>query len=79
MRERSSMENFYPVYEKVEDWSILDRMTVHDFNENEHTFEAINVQIGNLIYDDKHTSPITRWIPRKDYECLLEQSGMVVW
>jgi len=73
------MENFYPVYEKVENWSVIDSRTIHDFTENEHPFEAVNVKIGNLVYDDNHTSPITRWITRNEYEYFLNNAGIVIW
>ena len=76
----------YCDYLGVEDWEIMEVKTCHLFNQDETPFEALQVRIGTMTYH--HTTvegnvidkyPIIRWITRKQYETLKQNSGVVVF
>ena len=82
------MKNYRPVYRDIKDWAILDERTIHDFSESETSIEVVEDLIGTLHYDhlniinqhyEEKRTPIIRWITRKEYDCLVENEGTVIW
>ena len=76
----------YNDYLKVEDWEILDTKVCHAYNDDETPFEILNVRIGTLVVHKNTINgptfehfPITRWIPRSEYDTLLRNSGVVIF
>ena len=76
-----------PRYLDVEDWEILDRRTIHAYNEDETPIEVLKVQIGTyqsystvLDFNTRGPEqPIIRWLPKSEYTRLLNAGGPVLW
>lgn len=79
------MSNLYPRYKDVSDWTVLDKKTIHMYDEFETPVEVVQVEIGTLSSIDSYTmhispiGPITRWLSKKEYDYLRANEGTIIW
>ena len=81
------MIKMFPKYYDVNDWKILDSMTVHAYNDNETPIDIVKVQIGAVercevdfrYHYSATTFPIIRWITKKAYEDFNKAGDIIVW
>lgn len=73
-------------YYKVEDFVVLDEKVFHHYNEDETTFFAVKLQIGDVLtYKmgshgvEVEKSPIIRWVSRNEYNRLIKNSGVIIF
>ena len=77
---------YYRDFWAVEKWRALEYKECHFFNEEETSFWAVNVEIGEMtVYkttingSSVEKQPITRWIPVKEWNRLLKNAGVVIF
>ena len=81
------MKHFRPRYKNIEDWTVLETIVCHAFNEEETPFEALKLKIGVLDTEEislhnhyyKNTTDIIRWVSRNEYDYLMAHKGEVIW
>lgn len=79
-------KTFYPNYNEVEDWKILDKKIVHSYGDTELPLEVVCVEIGTLdisyptvFGSTLERTPIVRWMSRDDYRYFKEMRGVVIF
>lgn len=79
-------KTFYPNYNEVEDWKILDEKIIHSYSDVELPIEVVCVEIGTLdiFYPTAFGStlertPIIRWMPKTEYCYFKEKRGVVIF
>ena len=81
------MKNLHPLYRPISQWKVLETYACHDFTEFAATIEAVKVEIGTLYADHINinntltsvTTPIIRWLTRKQFDYLNKNEGMIIW
>ena len=81
------MKNYRPMYRDLENWVVLDTVTIHDFSNEENPIEVVELLIGTLHYETvdfnqkykESRTPIIRWITREHYEHLVDNAGVIIW
>ena len=81
------MIRMFPEYSNVNEWTVLDEMTIHAYDEEETPIEVVKVQIGTVYRYDVNfgwnfkasKTPIIRWITKKEYNYFSKENDTVVW
>ena len=81
------MIRMFPRYYDINDWEILETLTIHAYDTAETPIEVIKVKVGfvdkyeiNLGW--QYTAdilPVIRWITRAEYNRLKEREGTIIW
>ena len=77
----------FPKYFNVNNWKILDRKTIHAYNDAETPINVVKVEIGTVeryevdfgYHYRAATFPIIRWITEKEYETYIRTEDVIVW
>ena len=81
------MKMMRPNYYDMNDWTILDRMVVNMYDEDETPINIFKVKIGVLDAEtininntySKRTFDIVRWLSEGEYERLKRNAGVIIW
>lgn len=81
------MVRLFPEYRHVDNWQVLEQMTIHAYDDSETPIEVVKVEIGTVYqynlgmgWSYSATSyPIIRWLTKKEYEHFKGKDSVVVW
>lgn len=68
------LQAYSDFFKNVTDWKILEKRTIHDYNEDETPIDVICVEVGVL----RGIGPIIRWMTLKEYEYFRACDGTTI-
>lgn len=79
-------KTFYPNYNEVEKWKILDEKVIYSYSDVELPIEIVCVEIGildvfspSVFGNTMERTPIVRWMPKTEYHYFKEKRGVVIF